>query len=89
MRGGTLPDPKEPLDLEPEVEPGSPFEGRDVGALGLPPGCILFSGREGSEEWIATASTRLESHLRITAIVAPEARRAVSVLRHGFVASVE
>ena len=27
MRGGALPDPKEPLVLELEVEPGSPFEG--------------------------------------------------------------
>ena len=83
MHGGTLPDPKEPLVLELEVEPGSPFEGREVRELGLPPGCILVSCRNGSQEWIPTASTRLEAHIRLTAMIAPEARGAVTVLRNG------
>lgn len=83
MRGGTLPDPKEPLVLELEVEPGSPFDGREVRELGLPPGCILVSCREGSREWIPTAGTRLEAHVRVTAMVAPEAKGAVTALRNG------
>ena len=83
MRGGPLPDPKGPLVLELEVEPGSPFEGCEVRDLGLPPGCILVSCREGSREWIPTANTRMEAHLRITAMVAPEAKGAVAVLRNG------
>jgi CIC family chloride channel protein len=83
MRGGALPDPKAPLVLEIEVEPGSPFDGREVRALGLPPGCILVSCREGDREWIPTAGTRLAAHTRLTAVVAPEARGAVAVLRHG------
>ena len=87
MRGGALPDPKEPLVLELEVEPGSPFEGREVRELGLPPGCILVSCRNGAQEWIPTASTRLEAHVRLTAMIAPEAKGAVTVLRHGCEAS--
>ncbi len=83
MRGGALPDSKEPLVLELEVEPGSPFEGCEVRELGLPPGCILVSCREGSKEWIPTASTRLEAHVRITAMVASEAKGAMTVLRNG------
>ena len=47
LRGGPLPDPTEPLVLELEVEPGAPFAGCEVRELGLPPGCILISCREG------------------------------------------
>jgi len=83
MHGGPLPDPREPLVLELEVEPGSPFEGREVRELGLMPGCILVLCRSGGQEWIPTASTRLEAHVRITAMVAPEAKGAVSTLRNG------
>ncbi len=83
MRGGALSDPKGPLVLELEIEPGSPFEGCEVREMGLPPGCILVSCRDGSREWIPTASTRLEAHFRVTAMVAPEAKEAVAVLRNG------
>lgn len=83
MRGGALPDPTRPLVLELEVEPGSPFEGCEVREIGLPPGCILVSCRDGNREWIPTAGTRLEAHVRVTAMVAPEAKGAVVVLRNG------
>ena len=87
MRGGPLPDPKEPLVLELEVEPGSPFEGREVRELGLPPGCILVSCRSGSQEWIPMADTRLDAHVRITAMIAPQAKGAMTALRNGCEAS--
>ncbi|HZO89638.1 MAG TPA: H(+)/Cl(-) exchange transporter ClcA [Chthonomonadaceae bacterium] len=83
LRGGLLPDLKEPIVVELEVEPGAPFEGREVRELGLPPGCILVSCREGDREWIPTATTRLEAHVRVTAVISPEAQRAIGVLRHG------
>ncbi len=83
LRGGALAQPKDPLVLELEVEPGSPYDGREVRTLGLPPGCILVSCREGSREWIPTATTRLEAHVRITALVGPEAASAVAELRDG------
>jgi len=82
-RTGALPDPTEPVVLELEVEPGSPFEGRLVRELGLPAGCILVACRDGHREWLPTASTRLEAHVRVTAIIAPEAKGGVNALRHG------
>ncbi len=83
MRGGALPDPAEPLVLELEVEAGSPFEGREVRALGLPPGCILVRCHVGGRVWLPTAGSRLEAHVRVTAMIAPEAKGAVAALRHG------
>jgi CIC family chloride channel protein len=82
-RGGALLNPKGPIVLELEIEPGCPFEGCEVREMGLPPGCILVSCREGIREWIPTAGTRLEAHFRLTAMVAPEAKGAVAVLRNG------
>ena len=83
LRGGPLPDPKEPVILEIEVEPGAPFAGKSVRELGLPPGCILITCREGSREWVPVADTHLEPHTRITAVIAPTAKGALNVLRHG------
>ena len=57
--------------------------GLGVRELCLPPGCIRVSCREGSKELIPTASTRLEAHVRITAMIAPEAKGAMTVLRNG------
>ncbi len=82
-RGGTLPQPKDALVLELEVKPGSPYDGREVRTLGLPPGCILVHCRAGSREWLPTATTRLEAHVRITAMISPEADGAVAALRDG------
>ncbi|MEP6756885.1 MAG: chloride channel protein, partial [Chthonomonadales bacterium] len=83
LKGGAIPSSKEPLVLELEVEPGSPFEGKEVRDLGLAPGCILVSCRDGSREWIPTASTRLEAHMRLTAMIAPEAAGGMLSLRSG------
>lgn len=83
LRGGLLPDPTEPQVLELEVEPGSPFVGKQIRDLGLLPGCLLVRCREGNREWLPTAATRLEPHVRITALVAPEAKGATAALREG------
>lgn len=83
LRGGALPEPTDPQILELEVAPGAPFDGRSVRDLGLPPGCILIRCQSGSREWIPTANTRLIAHLRITALVSPEAKGAAEVLRRG------
>lgn len=83
LQGGHPPDPKEPMVLEVEVEPGSPFEGKTVRELGLPPGCILVHCRQDGREWVPTADTRLEAHTRVTAVIAPEAKGGVAALRHG------
>jgi CIC family chloride channel protein len=84
LRGGSRPDPAEPMVLELEVEPGSPFEGRRVRDLGLPPGCILIRCRERRREWVPLAATILEAHTRITAVIAPEAKGGAAALRQGF-----
>lgn len=73
----------EPMVLELTVEPGAPFVGRRVRELGLPTGCILVRCREGGREWVPTADTRLEPHLRITAVISPEATDAEAMLRLG------
>ena len=83
LSGGPPPDPKEPLVIEVEVEPGSPFEGCTVRELGLPPGCILVSCRDGAREWVPVADTRLEAHVRVTAVIAPQAKGGAAALRHG------
>ncbi|HZP82642.1 MAG TPA: H(+)/Cl(-) exchange transporter ClcA [Chthonomonadaceae bacterium] len=83
LQGRPLPDLREPMVLELEVEPGAPFAGKEVRALGLPPGCILVSCREGNREWVPTAATRLEPHVRITAVISPEAANSVEALRRG------
>lgn len=65
------------------VEEGSPFEGRAVKSLGLPPGCILVRCSNGKREWIPKAGTRLEANTRITAIIEPDASEGISILRNG------
>lgn len=69
------------LDLV--VLPGSPFDGRIVRDLGLPPGCILILLRHGLREEVPTAESRLASGDQITALVAPGAEAAVALLHRG------
>ncbi|MGQ9928182.1 MAG: H(+)/Cl(-) exchange transporter ClcA [Chloroflexaceae bacterium] len=83
VRGGLHLDLKEPVVIDLVIKPGAPFDGRQVSELGLPPGCILVRCQDGSREWIPTASTRLEAHMRITAMVSPRAGHGLSLLRRG------
>ena len=83
LRGGHSPRTEGSVVVEMEVEPGSPFEGKLVRELGLPPGCILVHCRNGAHEWVPTASSRLEAHTRVSAVIAPEASGAFDVLHEG------
>lgn len=74
---------KKPVLIDLIVEPGSFFDGREVNALGLPAGCILVRCQDGGREWVPTANTRITAHMRITAVVAPEAAHGLTLLRHG------
>lgn len=76
-----------PMVLELEVAPGAPFAGRQLRQLGLPPGCIIVRCRDGGREWVPTAATRLAAHMRITAVIAPEAGAGIQALRHGCTAA--
>ena len=83
VRGGLHFSFKQPAVIDLVVEPGSPFDGREVRKLGLPPGCILVRCQDGGREWVPTATTRIEAHMRITAVVAPDVTNGLSLLRHG------
>ncbi|MGC9084555.1 MAG: chloride channel protein, partial [Anaerolineae bacterium] len=86
-RGGGAPALKNPVVVEFLIEPNSPFEGREIRSLGLPAGCIIVRCADGKREWVPKADTRLEAHMRITVVVAPEASRALEILRQGCQAS--
>jgi CIC family chloride channel protein len=83
LRGGLLPEHKEPIVAEFEVEPGAPFAGREVRNLGLPSGCVLVRCQVDGREWVPTANTRLAEHMSITAVITPEASDALLMLRRG------
>jgi chloride channel protein, CIC family len=74
---------KEPIVIDFEVERGAPFAGQAVRSLGLPAGCVLVRAVESGREFVPTAFTRLEAHMRITAFIAPDAPDALEVLRRG------
>jgi CIC family chloride channel protein len=65
------------------VQAGAPFAGKEVRSLGLPAGCILVRCSDGKREWIPKANTHLEAHMRITAVIGPEASGSVALLRRG------
>lgn len=82
-RGGGETVLKEPVVMDFIIQEGAPFAGLQVRALGLPAGCILVRCYDGKREWIPKAATHLRAHMRITAMIAPEASTAVEILRHG------
>ncbi|MCB2147320.1 MAG: H(+)/Cl(-) exchange transporter ClcA [Deltaproteobacteria bacterium] len=83
VRDGTHMSIKEPMVVDFEIEQGAPFAGQEVRMLGLPPGCLLIRCVEGGLEFVPTAQTRLEDHMRITAIIAPEASEGFTLLQRG------
>jgi CIC family chloride channel protein len=74
---------REPAVAEFVIEEGAPFAGQDVRSLGLPSGCILISCSIDKRKWVPGPNTRLKAHMRITAIVAPEAFGGLELLRMG------
>lgn len=74
---------KEPVVADFIVQPDSPFSDREVRSLGLPSGCILIRCSDGKREWVPKANTRLESHMRITALISPEISNGLEILRQG------
>jgi len=83
VRGGVQSDSQAPFVVEFEVEAGASFAGREVRELGLPAGCILVRCYEDGHESIPTASTRLNAHMRITAMISPESIESLELLRQG------
>lgn len=83
LRDGTNIKLKEPMVIDVVVEDGSPFAGKEIRMLGLPPGCVLVRCTEGGHVFVPTAMTLLEAHMKITAVVAPEATQGLAALRRG------
>ncbi len=82
-RGGIDHELHKPMVIELVVEPDAPFAGKQIRQLGLPPGCIIVRCRQSGREWVPNAATRMEPHMRITAMIAPEAALGLIALRHG------
>jgi CIC family chloride channel protein len=74
---------KEPMVIDFEIEQGAPFDGQEVRTLGLPPGCMLVRCILDGRETVPTAATRLEAHMKVTAVIAPEAADGLALLRRG------
>ncbi len=72
-----------PIVVSIEVEPGAPFAGLRVRELGLPRGCVIVTIRDGETEIIPQAETRLLPHMRVSAVIAPEATGAYKALHDG------
>ena len=83
LRGGLRPTYTEPIVVDLTIEEGAPFVGQAIKDLALPPGCILVNCEEEGQAFIPTATTRLLPHMRITAVISPQAANALGVLRHG------
>ena len=82
-RHGIQAPPEQPMVVEVEVQPESPFAGKMVRELGLPAGCILVTCRDGHRSQIPTADTRLVPHMRLTAMISPGADNSLLALRDG------
>ena len=82
-RGGNKLLLEKPMVVDFTVQMDAPFVGVEVRSLGLPAGCILVRCSDGKREWVPKANTRLEAHLRITAVVSPEASSGLEILRQG------
>ena len=82
-RGGAISPLKEPAVVEFIIQDGASFVGKELRFLGLPSGCILVRCSDGKREWVPKATTRLEPHMHITAVIAPEAENGLEILRRG------
>jgi chloride channel protein, CIC family len=82
-RGGDETLLKEPMVVDFTIQRDAPFVGCEIRSLGLPAGCILVRCSDGKREWVPKAITRLEEHMRITAVIAPEAANSLEILRRG------
>jgi CIC family chloride channel protein len=69
------------LDLT--IAAGSPFDGRRVRELGLPPGAIIIARRRGLSDEVPTADSILAAGDQISVVVAPGAAAALPLLRPG------
>jgi CIC family chloride channel protein len=83
LKDGTHLKMKEPMVIDFLIEQGAPFAGQEVRMLGLPPGCVLIRYTQAGRVFVPTATTRLEAHMKITAVIAPDTPDGLKILRDG------
>jgi CIC family chloride channel protein len=74
---------KEPFEVAVVIQPGSHFEGKRVRDLGLGSGIILTGIREHGQEIVPQANTLLFAHMKVRAVVSPDAHESLERLREG------
>ena len=67
------------------VEQGARFEGRQLGEVGVPPGCLIvgIERRNGRVLGVPQRDTRLMPGDKISVLVDPEAGQAADALQEG------
>ena len=83
LRSQDVPELHDTLLLELPIHPGAAFEGKTIGELDLPSGCLIVTIEHNLHSVVATPETVLHSGDRITAVISPEAAAAVPLLRAG------
>jgi CIC family chloride channel protein len=83
LKDGTHLKMKEPMVIDFLIEQGAPFAGQEVRMLGIPPGCVLIRYTQAGRVFVPTATTRLEAHMKITAVIAPDTPDGLKILRDG------
>ena len=71
------------LLLELTVAPNAPFDGKRLGDLKLPAGCVVVTVERAAELLVASPDLELEAGDRFNAIISPEAAPAALTLREG------
>jgi CIC family chloride channel protein len=71
------------LFVEHVVEPGSRFDGRRIGELGLPPGALVVTVHRGHAVLVPDRDTRLTAGDRLRTLIAPQAAGAAGLLHSG------
>ncbi len=82
-RAQEKPQLKQNLLLELTVAPGAAFDGKRLGDLKLPAGCVVVTIERADELLVASPDLELEAGDRFNAIIAPEAAHAAVTLREG------
>ncbi len=71
------------LLLELTVAPDAPFDGKRLGDLNLPAGCVIVTIEHADELLVASPEVELEAGDRFNAIISPAAAHAAVTLREG------
>ena len=82
-RAQEKPQLKQNLLLELTVAPEAPFDGKRLGDMRLPAGCVIVTIERADELLVASPDLELHAGDRFNAIIAPEAAHAVVTLREG------